>query len=130
MAKRVASFFIHTAFNMPPKSRSNRRKKNKKHAPIVEEVTEPEWLLKNASRAGEVLRKLHLRGDERRFDFVVSLEDFLGEEPNEDQIHEIFEGRLPQVLMDISTDRTLYKQFPDDDEIAVSVKSKQVEVHW
>lgn len=103
---------------MPPKSRSNRRKKNNKNAAIVEEITGPEWFRGNALRSGEILRKLHLRGDERRFEFVATLEEFLNGEPDEEQFHGLYEGRLPQVLMDISTERILYKRLLDDEDIA------------
>ena len=106
---------------MPPaKARANRRKRNAKNASIVEDIAGPEWFLTNAIKSGEVLRKLHVKEDDRRLDFVMHLQEYLAEEPSEDEIHGIYEGRLPQVLMDIVSDRSLYKVVAVDDDILVS----------
>ena len=86
----------------------------------MENISGPEWFLTNSLKAGEVLRKLHHREDDKRVDFIGYLEAFIKDDPDEDGYHGLFEGRIPQVLIDIAAERHLYKQIATDDDVAVS----------
>lgn len=105
---------------MPPtKTRSARRKGNAKNASLVEDISALEWFLTNGLKSGDVLRKLHHKEDDKRIEFLSYLGQFFETDPSEEAIHGIFEGQLPQALIDIASERKLYKQLAVVEEIAV-----------
>lgn len=92
-------------------TRSKQHKRNATKSRTVEEDYNREWFEQNSREAGAVLRKLRARSCTRRLDFLDELYDFMNRDDVTDQYMDgLYEGGLPQVLLDITMERHLYSR--------------------
>lgn len=98
---------------MPP--RQNRARNLR-----LEERFSVQWFTENLPRAAVVLRTLDASGGPKRNDFVKYLNGYIDEEPTEEEWDTLFKVGMPQTLLDIASQRQLYRDYLSDDLLPVS----------